>query len=87
MSLAEAAEAYAGSGLRIFPLAPRTKDRPIVSFSTGSSSDIEQVREWWTRNPDYGIGVHGHEKVPTGGQVEVPAGGQIKVPTLCSSCR
>ncbi|MDH3009226.1 adenine-specific methyltransferase EcoRI family protein, partial [Gordonia alkanivorans] len=25
--------------------------------------------------------VHGHEKVPTGGQVEVPAGGQIKVPT------
>ncbi|WP_139319591.1 DDE-type integrase/transposase/recombinase, partial [Gordonia sp. CNJ-863] len=31
--------------------------------------------------------VHGHEKVPTGGQVEVPAGGQIKVPTLCSSCR
>ncbi|MCB9410142.1 helicase associated domain-containing protein [Mycolicibacterium sp.] len=29
---------------------------------------------------------HGHEKVPTGGQVEVPGFGQVKVPTLCSSC-
>lgn len=29
---------------------------------------------------------HGHEKVPTGGQVEVPSFGQVKVPTLCSSC-
>jgi cation transport ATPase len=28
------------------------------------------------------LGVRGHEKVPTGGQVEVPVGGQFEVPTL-----
>lgn len=30
-------------------------------------------------------GVHGHEKVPTGGRVTVPTGGQMKVPASCSS--
>ncbi|MDF6103710.1 hypothetical protein L2299_21975, partial [Gordonia hongkongensis] len=57
-----------------------------VSLPRGGDATLFVAVEKWagTRWVPF---VHGHEKVPTGGQVEVPAGGQIKVPTLCSSCR
>ena len=42
------------------------------------------VARRWTypsRRPGRPPIVHGHEKVPTGGQIEVPTGGQVAVPT------
>lgn len=58
LSLKDAALAYAEAGWFVFPLAPGTKDQPVVKFGTESSCDPEQIREWWGENPDYGIGLH-----------------------------
>lgn len=58
LSLADAALAYAEAGWFVFPLAPGSKDQPVVKYSTQSSRDPEQIREWWTENPDYGIALH-----------------------------
>ncbi|MDP0400386.1 bifunctional DNA primase/polymerase [Tsukamurella strandjordii] len=58
MDLPAAALAYAEAGWFVFPLAPGTKHQPVVKFSTESSRDPDQIRKWWTENPDYGIGLH-----------------------------
>ncbi|MBU1117327.1 MAG: bifunctional DNA primase/polymerase, partial [Bacteroidetes bacterium] len=57
MSLAAAAIAYAKIGLKIFPLAPRSK----VPVKGGhglldATRDVAEIERIWTENPDYNIG-------------------------------
>lgn len=59
--LAEAAYCYATAGMAVFPLVPRSKI-PLISKAEGgegwkdATTDLEQVRAWWTRWPTANIG-------------------------------
>ena len=59
--LAEAAYFYAAAGMAVFPLVPKSKI-PLISKAEGgegwkdATTDLEQVRAWWTRWPDANIG-------------------------------
>lgn len=66
MTLLEHALSYAELGLRIFPLEPGTK-KPIVSkWPTAATVDADQIREWWTRTPDAGIGLAAGDELAAG---------------------
>ncbi len=48
----------AGLGFHIFPLRPRSKHPPAIkAFPNRASRDPEQIRKWWTENPNYNIGI------------------------------
>lgn len=52
-----AALRYAAKGWRIFPCTPNTKI-PLPGISHGvkdATNDINQITEWWTKNPDANI--------------------------------
>ena len=58
--LLSAAVEYADQGIAIMPCAPRGK-KPALS-RTGkehavATTDADQIRQWWTRNPEYNIGI------------------------------
>ena len=58
--LLSAAVEYADQGIAIMPCAARGK-KPALD-RTGkehavATSDADQIREWWTRNPNYNIGI------------------------------
>lgn len=57
MSLLSAAIAYAKMGIKIFPLAPRSK-KPLEGGHglLDATSDVDEVTEFWTNHPDYNIG-------------------------------
>lgn len=61
-ALADAAVAYATMGLAVFPIAPRGK-LPLIAKSEGgngfhdATTDLEQVRAWWKREPQANIGL------------------------------
>ena len=58
-TLAEAAEQYAVHGWAVFPLAPGTKV-PLIKGGRGcldATVDIEQIRAWWSAQPDANIGI------------------------------
>jgi len=44
-------------GLRIFPLKPKTKEPATAHGFKDATSDIEQIRRWWTASPDANIGL------------------------------
>lgn len=50
-------------GFHVFPLAPKSKV-PLFSRSQGgkgcldATTDLDQIRQWWTDNPDANIGIH-----------------------------
>lgn len=48
---------YGELGLRIFPLEPGTKKPLVAKWPETASSDPDQIRGWWTRTPDAGIGL------------------------------
>jgi hypothetical protein len=54
MSLGRHALSYAGLGMEIFPVNPRTK-RPLVS-QYRATTDLDQIAQWWERWPDALIG-------------------------------
>jgi bifunctional DNA primase/polymerase-like protein/primase-like protein len=60
--LAKTAIWYAGNGLPVFPLAPRTKN-PVIPKKEGgrgyrdATTDCKQIQEWWKRWPDANIGL------------------------------
>ncbi len=48
----------AKAGFLIFPIAPGTKDRPLVKqWQKVATSDVKQITEWWTRWPKANIGL------------------------------
>src|SRR5215467_776475 len=59
--LAGAALSYAAEGLAVFPLAPKSKI-PLLSKAEGgagwkdATTNLDQVRAWWTRWPNANIG-------------------------------
>jgi replicative DNA helicase len=63
VSLTDHALRYAGLGLRIFPIAwhghpTKTAGHPLVSeWPTKATSDPAQIRAWWAKWPDAGIGL------------------------------
>lgn len=58
----DTAQAYAAMGLRVFPLAPRTKVPAIPKEEGGqgyrdATTDEAQIQAWWARWPDANIGI------------------------------
>lgn len=57
----DAALAYAEAGWFVLPVIPGTKNPGSVvgsGWPERSTRDPNQVREWWSENPDYGIALH-----------------------------
>jgi len=48
---------YASLGWPVFPLVPRTKEPATVHGFKDASTDEAQIRRWWGKSPDYGIGI------------------------------
>jgi hypothetical protein len=82
VNLLEHAEAYARAGLPVFPLKPGTKDPATAHGFKDATTDIDQIRRWWRRNPDYNIGIN-----PPAGFVvideDVQNGGHEALAELC----
>ncbi|TSE00671.1 DNA primase [Skermania sp. ID1734] len=57
MTFADHAAAYARAGFEIFPLTPRGKAPATEHGLLDATTDIEQIGEWWSRNPNFNIGI------------------------------
>lgn len=51
------AQSYARLGLRVFPLAPRSKVPLTPRGFKDATDDVDQVRRWWAERPDANIGI------------------------------
>jgi hypothetical protein len=81
-TLADAAEAYARAGLKIFPILDGTKYPPLIKqWGVQASSDPKQIAAWWERWPNANIGL---ACGPSGvGVVDVdPPDGETTIKTL-----
>lgn len=47
----------ASLGLKVFPLRPNGKEPVTKNGYKDATNDLEQVQEWWTKNPNYNIGL------------------------------
>ena len=56
-SLLDAALAWAGAGFFVFPCAPDAKTPATANGHLAATTDAEQIRAWWSANPNYNIGV------------------------------
>jgi hypothetical protein len=63
--LLDAALVYAGWGWPVFPLKPRTKIPATAHGFKDATTNPNQIRAWWTTNPDANIGL------PTGHAFDV----------------
>jgi hypothetical protein len=58
---AEAAEAYAKSGIPVVPICPGTKNPGSYlgrCWPQRATTDLDTIRDWWRRWPDAGIATH-----------------------------
>ena len=55
-SLVQAAQRHVAEGWRVFPVWPGTRVPHITRWPREASSDPDQIRRWWARWPDAGIG-------------------------------
>jgi hypothetical protein len=55
--LHKAAIWYAHHGYQIFPLKPGTKVPFVKDWEHTATSDATQIEQWWSRNPNYNIGL------------------------------
>lgn len=55
--LLDAALLYASFGLKVFPLIPRDKHPAIKGWQSKATTDESQIRQWWTNNPNYNVGI------------------------------
>lgn len=63
--LLEAALRYAEWGWPVFPLKTHSKQPATFNGFKDASTDIDQIKHWWTKKPDCNIGL------PTGGAFDV----------------
>ena len=63
-SLKESALAYAKEGLRVFPLAPNSKEKQVLhSWIKEATTNPDTIEYWWDTNPQYNIGIVTGEKL------------------------
>lgn len=63
-SLKESALAYAKEGLRVFPLAPNSKEKQVLhSWIKEATTNPDTIKYWWDTNPQYNIGIVTGEKI------------------------
>ena len=55
--LARAAQAYADLGLPVFPLVPRQKVPRVAHGFYRATTDLDQIRRWWSAWPEANIGI------------------------------
>lgn len=55
--LLQAALLYAGLGLAVFPLKPGQKSPAFKGWQAKSTTDAETIKNWWTQNPAFNIGI------------------------------
>ena len=56
-TMLDAALSYARLGLAVFPLVEGAKNPATAKGFKNASTDEKTVRTWWTRNPNYNIGI------------------------------
>lgn len=57
LGLQDAAVAHGESGLQVFELAPREKKPATPHGFYDATTDVEDIRARWSRNPDFNIGL------------------------------
>lgn len=55
--LLQSALMYAGFGLSVFPLKPGQKSPAFKGWKDHSTTDAETIKNWWTQNPAFNIGI------------------------------
>ena len=56
-NLVEAAVSYAARGYYVFPCKPQSKEPATKHGFKDATTDEQVIREWWTDNPQYNIGI------------------------------
>jgi len=56
-ALKEAALSYAELGLAVFPLVPKKKIPATKNGVNDATTDLAQINEWWSNNPNANIGI------------------------------
>ena len=57
VTLQQAALSYANRGWHVFPLQPRSKVPATHHGVKDATTDVDQIQNWWTDNPDYNVGI------------------------------
>lgn len=57
MTKLEAALEYAKKGWHVFPCVPGGKEPAVAGGFKTATTDKAQINWWWTKNPDYNIGI------------------------------
>lgn len=57
MTKLEIALSLAAQGFHVFPLREGEKTPAIAEFPTKASRDTDTLRAWWSKNPEYNIGI------------------------------
>lgn len=57
MTMLEWALKYAEHNYAVFPLVPRSKAPATEHGFKDATTDLNQIRRWWNKNPNYNIGV------------------------------
>ena len=47
---------YATRSMPVFPLM-RKGTQPMVKWAVDATTDLDQINKWWTKNPEYNIGI------------------------------
>lgn len=56
-TMLDAALSYARIGLAVFPLVEKSKRPAVANGFYKATTDEEQIRKWWQKNPYYNIGI------------------------------
>ncbi len=62
MKLKDWALMYAGMGIAIVPLIPKSKLPAIRNWQNEATTNTDQIEHWWEQHPDYNIGMVTGEK-------------------------
>lgn len=73
---ARAALAYAGNGWPVFPCWPDRKEPAVSHWRDDATTDPEQIRSWWNRNPDFNVAIATGSPGPDVLDVDVKDGGK-----------